>query len=97
MAWPYSINLRYVLVNETKLRIASNTSSFLQKEDSGHYQYMCGSRSFRQGGPGPEVVKLFSCSKSTEYEISTAHKKLMLKHKSCFKILRYCIYHAINC
>ena len=50
---------------------------------------------------GPEVIKLFSCSNSTEHKISAAHRNLTKIPKneevSCFKFLRYCIYQANKC
>ena len=47
--------------------------------------------------PGPEVIKKISCS--TKHEISTAKKTKIptTKEASCFKSLRYCIYHANKC
>ena len=50
---------------------------------------MRGSRKFRQGGPGPEVIKCFMINPS-EHEISTAQTKITTNkdsEASCFKSL----------
>ena len=46
--------------------------------------------------PGPEVIKLFSCSTQLSMEFQMLIKPRMLKNKrfSCFQQLRCCIYHA---
>ena len=48
--------------------------------------------------PGPEVIKLFSCSTqlSTKFQLLIKTKIRTNKEVSCFKSLR-CIYHAKKC
>ena len=50
-------------------------------------------------GPGPEVIKLFSCSTqlSTKFQLLIKTKILTNKEVSCFKSVRCCIYHAHKC
>ena len=49
--------------------------------------------------PGPEVIKLFSCStqQSSKFQLLIKTKKPTNKEVSCFKSLRCCIYHADKC
>ena len=49
--------------------------------------------------PGPEVIKLFSCSTqlSTKFQLLIKIKIRTNEEVSCFKSLRCCIYHAIKC
>ena len=49
-------------------------------------------------GPGPEVIKLFSCSTqlSTKFQL-LIKTKIAANEVSCFKSLRCCIYHAYKC
>ena len=49
--------------------------------------------------PGPEVIKLFSCSTQLcrKFHLRIKTKILTIKEVSCFKSLRYCIYHANIC
>ena len=49
--------------------------------------------------PGPEVIKLFSCSTqlSTKFQLLIKTKILTNKEISCFKTLRGCINHANKC
>ena len=49
--------------------------------------------------PGPEVIKLFSCSTqlSTKFQLLIKTKISTNKEVSCFKSLRCCIYHANKC
>ena len=49
--------------------------------------------------PGPEVIKLFSCSTqlSTKFQLLIKAKIPTNKEISCFKSLRCCIYHANKC
>ena len=49
--------------------------------------------------PGPEVIKLCSCSTqlSTKFQLHMKTKILIDKEVSCFKSLRCCIYHANKC
>ena len=56
-------------------------------------------RQARRGQPGPEVIKLFSCSTqlSTKFQLLIKTKILTNKEVSCFKSLICCIYHADKC
>ena len=49
-----------------------------------------------QTRPGPEVIKLFSCSTrlSTKFQLLIKTKILTNEEVSCFKPLIYCIYPA---
>ena len=49
--------------------------------------------------PGPEVIKLFSCSSklSTKFQLLIITKILTNKEVFCFQSLRYCIYHDNKC
>ena len=49
--------------------------------------------------PGPEVIKLFSCSTqlSMKFQLLIKTKIPANKEVSCFKSLRCCIYHANKC
>ena len=49
--------------------------------------------------PGPEVIKLFSCSTqlSTKFQLLINTKIPTNKEVSCCKSLRCCIYHANKC
>ena len=49
--------------------------------------------------PGPEIIKLFSCSTqlSTKFQLLIKTKILTNKGVSCFKYYRCCIYHANKC
>ena len=49
--------------------------------------------------PGPEIIKLFSCSTqlSTKFQLLIKTKIPINKEVSCFKSLRCCIYHANKC
>ena len=49
--------------------------------------------------PGPEVIKLFTCSTQLNIEFQMLIKTEMLKSKdfSCFQTLIFCIYHAYKC
>ena len=49
--------------------------------------------------PGPEALKLFSCTTqlSTKFQLLTKTKIPTNKEVSCFKPLRCCIYHANKC
>ena len=49
--------------------------------------------------PGPEVIKLFSCSTqlSTKFQLLIKTKILTGKEVSCFKSLNFFIYHANKC
>ena len=49
--------------------------------------------------PGPEVMKLFSCSTqlSTKFQLLIKNKIQTNKEVSCFKSLRCCIYLANKC
>ena len=48
---------------------------------------------------GPEVIKLFSCSTqlSTKFQLLIKTDLPTNEEVSCFKSLRYCIYHAHKC
>ena len=54
---------------------------------------------FRGSGPGPDVIKLFSCSTqlSTKFQLLIKTKIPTNNEFSCFKSLRCCIYHANKC
>ena len=49
--------------------------------------------------PGPEVIKLFSCSTelSTKFQLLIKTKIPTNEEVSCFKPLGCCIYHANKC
>ena len=49
--------------------------------------------------PGPEVIKLFSCSTqlSTKFQLLIKAKIPTNEEVPCLKSLRYCIYHANKC
>ena len=49
--------------------------------------------------PGPEVIKLYSCSTqlSTKFQLLIKTKIPTNEKVSCFKSLRSCIYHAHKC
>ena len=49
--------------------------------------------------PGPEVIKLFSCSTqlSTKFQLLKITKIPTNEEVYCFKSLRCCIYHANKC
>ena len=49
--------------------------------------------------PGPEVIKLFSCSTQLSMNFQLLIKTEIPKSKevSCFKYLSCCIYHANKC
>ena len=49
--------------------------------------------------PGPEVIKLVSCSTqlSTKFQLLLKTKTPTNKEVSCFKSLKCCIYHANKC
>ena len=49
--------------------------------------------------PGPEVIKLFSCSTQLSIAFQLLIKPEMLKNKdfSCFQTLIFCIYDAYKC
>ena len=50
-------------------------------------------------GPELEVIKLFSCSTqlSMKFQLLINTKIQINKEVSCFRPLRYCIYHANKC
>ena len=52
-----------------------------------------------KGVPGPEVIKLFSCSTqlSTKFQLLIKTKIPTSAEISCFMSLRCCIYHAHKC